>query len=235
MTTSSSKVSVGVTAYNCEQYLAEAIQSVLDQDQRDLEVVVVIDASPDGCLEIAKSFEPSGVRVIAHPINQGIGAARNTAISAFSGDYFCFLDGDDVWPENHVTLLLAALNGQQGCDLAFGMVEQFISPELSQAAKARLRCPTDIVPAMVAGGMLASRSIYDRVGSYDADLVVGEFVDWFMRVSDAGFSHRVLPDVVLRRRIHGRNHSLANKGHGNGYAQLLKRSLDRKRKAGVIK
>lgn len=88
-------VSVVIPAYNGEAFIAEAIQSALDQSYRDLEVIVVDDGSADGTERIVRAFR--------HPViyyrqkNRGAGAARTLGVERASGEWIAFLDADDVW------------------------------------------------------------------------------------------------------------------------------------------
>ena len=84
-------VSVIIPSYNQARYLAEAIESVLNQSYPRIEVVVADDGSTDASPEIAARHP---VRVISHP-NMGVSATRNAGVAASAGDLLVFLDGDD--------------------------------------------------------------------------------------------------------------------------------------------
>ncbi|MCJ7420511.1 glycosyltransferase family 2 protein [Sphingomicrobium astaxanthinifaciens] len=86
--------SVVMPVYNVEAYVAEAIQSVLDQSLEDFELLVVVDGSTDGSLEICRSFEDPRIRIIEQE-NRGLAGARNSGIAAARGSFFAFLDSDD--------------------------------------------------------------------------------------------------------------------------------------------
>lgn len=80
-----------------DQYLAEAIQSVLDQTFPDFEIIVVNDASPDNTTAVVESFKDPRIKYIIHTTNRGLPATRNSAIRASTGDYIALLDADDVF------------------------------------------------------------------------------------------------------------------------------------------
>ncbi|SHJ54713.1 Glycosyltransferase involved in cell wall bisynthesis [Tessaracoccus bendigoensis DSM 12906] len=93
-------VSVVVPVYGVEDYLQECIESVLCQTHESLELVLVIDGSPDGSLEIAESYAQSDSRVVViSQANQGVSCALNTGLRRASGEYVMFLSGDDFWVE----------------------------------------------------------------------------------------------------------------------------------------
>lgn len=90
-----SKVSVIIPFYNGVDWLCEAVQSVLEQTYKDLEIIVVNDGSPE---DVTKFLDIYGDKVIYHKqINQGPAVARNYAMKIATGDYFAFLDSDDIW------------------------------------------------------------------------------------------------------------------------------------------
>jgi glycosyltransferase involved in cell wall biosynthesis len=88
-------VSVIMPNYNNEKYLAEAIESVLNQSYSNLELIVVDDGSTDGSLETLKDFEHSLTCIST--VNRGAAAARNLGILNSKGSIIAFLDSDDLW------------------------------------------------------------------------------------------------------------------------------------------
>ncbi len=100
MTTSdawSETVSVIIPTHNRARLLPRAIRSVLAQSHRDLEVIVVDDASTDDTRRVVARLDDPRVRYISHDTNRGGAAARNTGIAAARGAYIGFQDSDDEW------------------------------------------------------------------------------------------------------------------------------------------
>ncbi len=223
-------VSVIIPVYNCERYLAEAIESVLAQSHPAREIIVVDDGSTDGSARVVRRFS-SAVRYVFQP-NAGIGAARNRGVALAEGDFLAFLDADDLWTEDKLGLQLAAFAEDPGLEAVFGLAIQFHSPEIDAAARSRIHCPSRPAPGYVAGAMLVRRSAFERVGPFEAGWRVGEFVDWYLRATEAGLRERVLPEVVLRRRLHKTNQGIRERAAATDYARILKASLDRRRAAG---
>lgn len=91
------KVSILVAAYNVEKYIAQTLQSCVDQTLEDIEILVVDDASTDTTKDIIESFasQDGRVRLLTHEQNKGLLLARKTAYTVATGDYIMFLDGDD--------------------------------------------------------------------------------------------------------------------------------------------
>ena len=101
MSTSAPAVTCIVIVHNGEDFLDEAITSVVRQTWPDWELIVADDGSTDASREIARRHaqEDRRVRVVTHPdgVNHGTGATRNLGLSAAAGDFIGFLDADDVW------------------------------------------------------------------------------------------------------------------------------------------
>ena len=209
-------VSVVIPARDAEPYLGEAIESVLAQVPAPLEVVVVDDGSTDGTAGVARSFAGT-VRCVSQP-PLGTAAAVNRGVELLQGSFLAFLDADDVWVEGKLALQLAALRARPSLDAVFGHVVEF----------GEGRPAGEPFPGYVRGTMLIRRAAYDRVGPL-ADWRLGEFVEWYARAVDAGLESALLPEVVLRRRLHGSNTGLLRRGERDEYARVLKAVLDRRR------
>lgn len=100
------KVSVIMPAYNASQFIAQAIESVLNQTYNNWELIVVDDCSNDDTINIIENFcvNDSRIRLIKHKRNQGVAVARNTALDVATGDFIAFLDADDKWISNKLEL-----------------------------------------------------------------------------------------------------------------------------------
>ena len=221
-------ISVMIGAFDAEPYIAEAIDSVLAQTHRPLELIVVDDGSRDGTAAVAERY---GERLtLIRQQNMGNGGARNTATRAARGDYFAFLDADDRFVPDKLERQLAALDADPALDLVFGHVEEFVSPELDEATRARIRPPAgEPRPWMAANLMLIRRAAFERVGAFSEHLSVGVTVDWFARAQEAGLRTHMLSGVVLERRLHDQNNGLRNADKRAQYAHVLKAALDRRR------
>lgn len=90
------KVSVIIPTYNCASYITEAINSILYQTYKDIEIIVVDDGSQDDTQKILQPYIKSKKIIYIYQSNQGPGAARNTGMERAKGEYICFLDSDDI-------------------------------------------------------------------------------------------------------------------------------------------
>ncbi len=121
------RVSVIIPAYNAEAYLAEAVQSAVDDDWPDKEVLVFDDGSTDGSRRIADHLQgtrPGLVKVLAHPdgANGGLSRARNAALAAAQGEFVAFLDADDAFLPGHLRRAVVALQAMPQAALVYGRV-----------------------------------------------------------------------------------------------------------------
>jgi glycosyltransferase involved in cell wall biosynthesis len=90
-------VSIAIATFNRAALLPRAIASVRRQTVRDIEILVVDDGSSDNTAQVIAEIGDARIRYLRHSQNQGLPAARNTAIRAASGRYIAFLDDDDEW------------------------------------------------------------------------------------------------------------------------------------------
>ena len=103
-------LSVIVPCYNCEAFLARAVDSALAQSWRDLEIIIVDDGSTDGSSAMCDGYAARDPRVrVIHQSNAGLSAARNAGTAIAQGEYIAFLDADDYLKPDAYEKLFAAL------------------------------------------------------------------------------------------------------------------------------
>ncbi|MEG3866128.1 glycosyltransferase [Microcoleus sp. Z1_B2] len=91
------KVSVVMASYNHEKFVAETIQSVLDQTYQDFEFIITDDGSPDRTVDVIKKFDDPRIKLFCFPQNQGACAAMNNCINEAKGEYIAVINSDDAW------------------------------------------------------------------------------------------------------------------------------------------
>ncbi len=99
-------VDVIMPAYNAEKYIDKSIQSVISQEYRNLRLYVIDDCSTDNTVDIVKKWMQLDDRISLIPLqkNTGVANVRNIALDACKGEYIAFLDSDDVWYPNKLSL-----------------------------------------------------------------------------------------------------------------------------------
>lgn len=110
-------VSIGISFYNAEKYLAFAIQSVLAQTHTDWELLLVDDGSVDESLSVAKSFVDPRIKIIADGINKGLIFRLNQLIENSNGAYFVRMDADDIMFPERIDKQLTVFEKNSGIDL----------------------------------------------------------------------------------------------------------------------
>ena len=219
-------VSVVIPAHNCEKYLAEAIESVIAQTCGSVEIIVVDDGSTDGSADVAATFASVQYH---HQPQQGAAVARNRGAELAKGTFLAFLDADDIWMEDKLQRQLAAFEDHPELDIVFGMVHQFHSPELDEEQKRTIHCPPEPMPGYLPSAVMMRRDAFSRVGPFETNWQIGEFVSWYSRAKDLGLEMMMLPEVVTRRRLHTSNLGVRKRQAHGDYARILKAALDRRR------
>jgi len=111
-------ISVIVPVYNVAPYVEACLKSIVCQSYKNIEILVVDDASTDGSYDICKKFAVTDKRIqlIQHSENSGISAARNTALKIAKGDYISFIDSDDTIEKNMYTTMCSIIQ-KTGVDI----------------------------------------------------------------------------------------------------------------------
>ncbi len=103
-------ISIIVPVYNVEKYFRDCLDSIIAQTYRNIEIILVDDGSPDKCGEICDEYSQKDSRIkVLHKENGGVSAARNDGVAACSGEYFTFIDPDDILHPQMVEILYKLL------------------------------------------------------------------------------------------------------------------------------
>jgi glycosyltransferase involved in cell wall biosynthesis len=219
-------VSCIIPAFNCARYLSEAIDSVLAQDYRPSEIIVVDDGSTDGTADVALSYK-NHVRYLRQA-NAGPAAARNYGLRVASGDFMALLDADDIWHPEKLRRQMACF--RPGLDICVAHVQNFWIPELKEEAKRfenhRIAKP---LAGYCTGTLVARKDRFDSVGHFNERLKHGDVKEWFIRAAEQGAVMQLLPDVLLYRRLHYSNISRAVSAAFDDHLRIIKGSLERRR------
>lgn len=120
-------VSVITPAYNAARFIGETIRSVQEQDETDWEMVIVDDGSTDNTVAVVTSFAKEDARIrLVRQRNQGPAAARNRALELAKGRFLAFLDSDDLWLPNKLSLQLEVME-RAGAGLSYAAFRRMSS------------------------------------------------------------------------------------------------------------
>jgi glycosyltransferase involved in cell wall biosynthesis len=222
-------ISTIIPVYNRERYLSEAIESVLAQSYPSIELIIINDGSTDSSAEIAKRFTNKSGQYF-YQENSGIGAARNQGIRLAKGEYLAFLDSDDIWLPEKLSLQFDAMRTNPKNNMVFGHVLNFLSPELSNTEHKFDPNAEKIFPGYFASALLIKREDFLKVGYFSTGWQVGEFIDWYARAQEIGMKPHMLPDLLVKRRIHQTNIGVTKRNSRKDYAHILRSALERRRK-----
>ncbi len=119
------KVSVIIPAYNSEKFIAETLESLVNQTLKDIEVIIVNDGSTDGTQEVVDAYcEKYGIFKSFIKENGGVSSARNFGIEKATGEYVVFLDADDTYTETSLEAFYET-GERTGADLVIGRIMTF--------------------------------------------------------------------------------------------------------------
>ena len=222
-------ISCIVPVFNGERFLREAIDSILAQTYRPLEIIAVDDGSMDSTSAILASYgEP--VHYIAQS-NAGPATARNTGIHTATGDFIGFLDSDDLWHPAKLARQMARFDARPELDISVTHVQNFWMPELNEEKEHFLEHRRgQALPGYSTVTLLARRKLFDTIGVFDTTLKHGDDTDWFLRAEDQGAQIELLPEVLVYRRLHANNRSREWAARSRAeYLMLIKKLVERRR------
>jgi glycosyltransferase involved in cell wall biosynthesis len=185
-------VSILIPCFNAARWLPQTLESALAQSCRATEIIVVDDGSRDDSLAIARGFGKRGVNVFAQA-NAGASAARNRAVREAKGDFFQFLDADDLLSPDKINLQLELLQTRPGDVLASCAWGRFVddigAAQFRDDAVFRDFQPLDfLILAGETGAMmhpsawLVPRAIAERAGPWNESLSLNDDGEYFCRV-----------------------------------------------------
>ena len=203
------KFSVIIPTYNRANYVAEAVESVLQQTYHRSELIVVNDGSTDDTAEVIRRF---GDRICyMEKANGGKASAVNLGLKYVTGDYVWILDDDDIGLPNKLELHAAQFAGDPDLKFVYTGYE-FIEGERSdlpvRSFEARMPPIGDMVMylfgrfELCSPTVVAHRMCYDRVGCFDERLIRGQDYDMWIRIIRAGFKIGIIKQPTLRCRMH---------------------------------
>ncbi|HWR57413.1 MAG TPA: glycosyltransferase [Thermodesulfovibrionales bacterium] len=221
--------SVIIPVYNGERYLSEAIESVLAQDYRPLEVIVVNDGSTDNTETVARRY--GDCIFFTSQENRGPAAARNRGLRMARGEMVGFLDADDLWLEDKLSLQIAFLKKSPSVEIIVGLTQRLKSG-IGRGNESIFEKWLDPFLTLSLGAAVFRKSVFKKVGFFDETFHYGEDVDWFIRAREQGVSIAVMEYVFLLYRFHQSNMTRNATVRDSYFVRTLKKSLDRRRRGG---
>ena len=154
-------VTVIVPVYNAEKGLSRCIESILSQDYRDIDLLLINDGSKDSSKEIMDSYAAKDSRVrCIHKENEGVSATRNRGIAEAKGDYIQFVDADDFLPYESIKLLVRQME-EDDTDLVVGDFYRVVNDTVTKKG------------SIAKGGIYETREYADKMLLTPADFYYG--------------------------------------------------------------
>lgn len=216
------EVSVIIPVFNREAIVAEAIESVLSQDDVDVQVVVVDDGSTDRSFDVVEEMAAGDDRIVvdALAVNSGVSAARNRAFELATFPVITFLDSDDLMAPGRLRTQLAALDDEPdgivvGCQKIVAQGDAEIPESL------RVHSQTEHVPYTTT--MCATRETFDRLGRFDESYRIGEDLEYLLRSNVLGIPMVKLEEDLVIRRVFGDNLIADQQGVKRGMIRAVRK------------
>lgn len=224
-------VSIIIPYYHGERFIAETLDSLLNQNYPSLEIIVVSDGShPTSLVPITQKIselERSGrteTITLLQQENQGQAAARNLGIQHARGTIIGMIDQDDIWPAGRLAKTVGILI-KGNYDFIRGHTQKLIQ---NHDGLWITDAPV-LLPALI-GAALYTKSTIDQVGPFDPTLREGEDFDWNARLDELHLNEQRIEEVTLLWRQHAHNQSAQKDYIKNGQLLSLKRKLERARR-----
>lgn len=227
------RVSVIIPAFNAEEYVEEALRSVLAQTYDDWEIVVCDDCSTDSTPELVRRFGDK-VRLLRTDTNSGPAVARNLAIAHSSGELLAFLDADDYWLPTYLERQVSLYDSGQAVGIV-GCNAALLGPDglRPQTYMDIVRSPLEVTLHRLLQSnpifprALVARRAVDEVGGFCPELSHSEDYDLWIRIVEAGYRVVTTREVLAVYRIRPKSWS-SEVGLAAHYCQLTyRRALER--------
>ncbi len=208
-------VSIIMPAYNADKYIAQSIQSVLEQTYQNWELIIVDDGSTDRTAQIVQDFLSLDDRIkYVFQLNKGLGSARNKGINNSTGELIAFLDSDDLWIKEKLELQVRRME-ETKADLVFS--DGFIFPEhdgtdetvsfqtiIGKFAGADMFSLSFVRNRIPVLSVLTRRETLNQVGLFDEDRRChgAEDYDLWLRMAKHGAVFYGMKEKLVRYRIH---------------------------------
>lgn len=221
-------VSIVLPVYNCEKYIAEAIESVLDQTYHNIELIIIDDCSTDRSPLVINQFNDDRIRLLRNSQNRGIVYSLNLGFSVANGKYIARMDGDDIcdhyriekqhsFMKDHPEVIIAScwfeLFGARSGIVKFHTDDAHIRSEL-------LFYNHFLHP----GYFIDREKLLESGVTYREDYKYAEDYDFLERAGKYG-SLANIPDVLMKYRVHDQQTSSLQKEKQGEIARRIHRRL----------
>lgn len=206
------KVSILMITYNRERYIKDSLDSILNQNFKDFEIIIIDDCSSDKTSGIVNSYIKGGAPIVYRVNNRnvGISKSRNLALSLCSGEYVAVLDSDDVWiNEDKLARQVDFLDNNKEYMVCGSMAflindnNEIFDKLVLKVEDKKIRKRILLSNQFVHSSVLYRKKIALSLGGYD-DHLIGEDYDLFLKLGSFGKFFNFSEEMVkYRRHING--------------------------------
>ncbi len=229
-------ISCIVPVFNGERYIAEALDSILAQSYRPIEIVVADDGSTDGTHDLVATYGEL-VRFESQPTS-GPAATRNFGLRQAKGEFVAFLDPDDLWHPEKLALQMTRFENRKDLDVCVTHAELLWSEELQREAEYYKNHPRGrVVPGYATTTLLARKTLMEQIGPFCTDLWLSDATEWFLRAREQGITIELMPQALTYHRMHTTNLTRRKPDDvcRDEWLGLIKNVLDRRRQTALAK
>lgn len=199
-------VSIIIPTYNRGWIIKDAIDSILTQDFKDFELIIVDDGSTDNTKEILNKYK-NNIKII-NQTNKGVSAARNTGINASSGDYVAFLDSDDIWLPKKLSTQVDFFNSNKNAmicqteEMWIKKGKRINKKKKHKKISGYIFEPSLSLCLVSPSAVMTRRSLFDEIGLFDEKLYSCEDYDMWLRISRTIPIYLIDKPLVVKRGGH---------------------------------
>ncbi|WP_180271139.1 glycosyltransferase family 2 protein [Fredinandcohnia onubensis] len=221
-------VTVFIPVYNSEEYLEEALKSIINQTYQNLEILIVDDGSTDQSVSIINSINDSRIHVISNDGNKGIPYSRNVGLEHAKGKYMAIMDADDIALPNRIERQVQFMEKNKEID-AIGTFYELFGGRLTRTFKPKYITSDEIKAQLLFFSQIGNPTAMIRLGTlkkhkitYNLSYFVAQDYDMWVQISKVGNLH-ILPEVLLKYRT---GHSNITKKSQQEKATKRKKIID---------
>ena len=199
-------VSIILSTYNRAHLVKRAIASVLTQSYRNWELIIIDDGSVDDTWQLVMPVVKSDPRIIyCYHVNTGLARSRNIGITLASGEYTTFLDSDDEYRDNHLSVRIEVMEKKPSLALIYGGIE-YVGPLEKQYAPDAQRPgkKVHLSKCYASGTFFARTSTFEKLNGF-RNLPFAEDFDFIQRMQKKGLKIAKMKEPTYRYRVDSDN------------------------------
>ena len=229
-----------MAVYNCEEYLAEAIGSILNHTFTDFEFLIIDDGSSDRSAEIVRSFNDARIRLVLNNENLGLTKCLNKGLQMARGEYIARMDADDISLPQRLKKQIQYLNANSETCVVGSWWRGVNEDGVGQGC-ARLPVQEHECSLMIYGWgeqpighpcVMYRTEVIRQLGGYGSEYPVAQDADLWFRVISSGYNIANIPEILFLYRTHdgqvsSKRRQMQDECHNMALARFLSKELER--------